>query len=354
MNKEFKDTMEKLHFSEEQKENMVQRLMDTQMKGNKKCRPFRKHSIAAGIVAAAVVLTMGAGAVYSGLASDAFANLFGTSHTEIIDKIGRPIGVSDSDAGITITVDAILGDKHNLNIVYTLAKEDGTPWEVDAQDLVIPGIATEFANYRGGMGGGAWFTDENPQDNKIQYFEQLSVSAENGIPMGRAKAVIEDLCVWNEETGEMEKLVEGTWKLKFDLQYEDSGISLIEQPILVETSVGTARIESFDISPIGFYVKGQYDTFKSDFQREIDAYETPESGREPENYPFRRLTDIPVVLHLKDGTELNLQEYAGSSGNLKNGAFTLESTFEDNKLYHLSEMESVTIADVTIPIPEDK
>ncbi len=38
-----------------------------------------------------------------------------------IDNIGRPIGVSDTHNGITITVDAIIGDNNNVFIVYSVS-----------------------------------------------------------------------------------------------------------------------------------------------------------------------------------------------------------------------------------------
>lgn len=354
MNKEYKDTMNDLHFSEEQKKKMVERLMYAQVQESthrKRC-PMRKRTIVAVAAAAVITLTMGAGAVYNTLASESFTGFFGTKHTEIIDKIGRPIGVSDSDAGITITADAILGDKHNLNIVYTLAKEDGTPWGVDVKNLRILGMATEFPRYKGGIGGSSWFTDDDPEDNKIQYFEQVSASDENGIPMGRTKSVIQDIYCTSED-GQTKKLVEGKWILRFDLRYEDSGISLVEQPISVETSAGIARIEDINISPIGFYVKGYYEKMNPDFKRQIDEYQMPESGREREDDPFKQLTDCAVVLHLKNGTDLNLRQYAGSSGNLEKGTFTIEDTFRD-EIYHLNDMESITVGDVTLPISTQK
>ena len=56
-----------------------------------------------------------------------FTPLFGgaAAQTEVIDKIGRPIGASDTDNGITITAEAIMGDQYNAVIVYTLTRDDG-------------------------------------------------------------------------------------------------------------------------------------------------------------------------------------------------------------------------------------
>lgn len=176
MNKEYKDMLSELHFSEEQKENMVDRLMRAQLEPvqpKKRRRPIGRT--VAAIAAVAAVMSMGAGAVYSGLASDAFSAIFGTEQTEIIDKIGKPLGVSDTDAGITVTADAILGDEHNLNVVFTLTRDDGSSWDVTDAKTLSFGEATVSLNHLGGSHGGAWFVDEDPNDNQIQYVEQITV-----------------------------------------------------------------------------------------------------------------------------------------------------------------------------------
>src|SRR5699024_1506359 len=116
------------------------------------------------VLAAAAVLTMGAGAAYVGWASDAFEAAFGTAQTEIIDKIGYPVDASASDAGFTITADAVMGDKYNINIVYTITAEDGRVLDADKM------LCQETLDFnQSGMGGSSWFVDDVPGDNQVQY-----------------------------------------------------------------------------------------------------------------------------------------------------------------------------------------
>ena len=98
-------------------------------------------------------------------------------------KIGKPLGVSDTDAGITVTADAILGDEHNLNVVFTLTKDDGSSWDVTDAKTLSFGEATVRLNHLGGSHGGAWFVDEDPNDNQLQYVEQITVD-DGSIPDG--------------------------------------------------------------------------------------------------------------------------------------------------------------------------
>ena len=59
---------------------------------------------------------------------EVFSPLFGgaPAQTEIIDKIGYPVGASDTDNGVTVTADAVMGDAYNAVIVYTISRDDGT------------------------------------------------------------------------------------------------------------------------------------------------------------------------------------------------------------------------------------
>ncbi len=340
--------LSELHFSEEQKENMVDRLMRAQLEPvqpKKRRRPI--GCTVAAIAAVAAVMSMGAGAVYSGLASDAFSAIFGTEQTEIIDKIGKPLDVSDTDAGITVTADAILGDEHNLNVVFTLMRDDGSSWDVTDAKLLSFGNADVQLNYLGGSHGGAWFVDEDPSDNQIQYVQQITVD-DGSIPMGSAKASMSDLTVYDSQTGDVQQVIEGSWNLRFDVQYEDSSVELLADPVQVATDAGTATVTEVRLSPVGFRVSGYYEVFNAETQQMADNYEAA-SGREPDDSPFRRMRDVPVVMTLKNGEIVDLGTYAGGSANMSDRSFTLSGCYE-SAIYNLDDVESVTVGDVTLPV----
>ena len=334
--------LSELHFSEEQKENMVDRLMRAQLEPvqpKKRRRPIGRT--VAAIAAVAAVMSMGAGAVYSGLASDAFSAIFGT------EKIGKPLDVSDTDAGITVTADAILGDEHNLNVVFTLMRDDGSSWDVTDAKLLSFGNADVQLNYLGGSHGGAWFVDEDPSDNQIQYVQQITVD-DGSIPMGSAKASMSDLTVYDSQTGDVQQVIEGSWNLRFDVQYEDSSVELLADPVQVATDAGTATVTEVRLSPVGFRVSGYYEVFNAETQQMADNYEAA-SGREPDDSPFRRMRDVPVVMTLKNGEIVDLGTYAGGSANMSDRSFTLSGCYE-SAIYNLDDVESVTVGDVTLPV----
>lgn len=351
MNKEYKETMSELRFSRAQKEQMVDHLMQAQIAPAQPARRRPLGRMAVAAIAAASILTVGAGAAVLKLASDAFAPVFGTSQTEIIDKIGRPIGASDTVDGVTITADAILGDRNNLNMIFTITKDDGTPWNLsDKQTLTFEHADNNLVERAHSGGGGAsWFIDEDPTDNVLQYVQQMTIHGDTGIPMGMTKQTMENLCVYNAETQSFDSLAKGKWTLRFDVQYEDSSVDLIDQPFTVETRGGTASIESVCVSPIGFNVTGTYESVNAETRKLLDAEPAP-SGRLTEETGHDRLTDLSIVLHLKDGSEMDLREYAGSgSQNGKHPTFQIGSGFSD-AILPLEEMESITVGGVSLPI----
>ena len=49
--------------------------------------------------------------------------------------MGMPVGASDTDGGVTITADAIIGDTYSYAVVYSIAREDGQPLAEDLTPL---------------------------------------------------------------------------------------------------------------------------------------------------------------------------------------------------------------------------
>ena len=228
---EYKQSMETLRFTPAQKAQLAANAAKaaSRQAARRTRRPFGRMAVIAAVMA--VVLAVGSSA--AGILPapvDVFAPLFGgaVAQTEVIDKIGHPIGASATDNGITISADAIMGDEYNAVIVYTLTREDGERFLPEGQGLdetflMIGGFGgASWA--RGGTHGSAWFVDQDPEDNQIQYVE--TASSDVPLTRGTAKVKFEELRYWDPESERDELLYEGAWNFRFEVDYEDCSVRM--------------------------------------------------------------------------------------------------------------------------------
>lgn len=387
-NKEYKNALDELHFSEEAKNRMVERLMErAEQPAPRRVRRFPR--IAAVGVAAALVLSIGAGA--SGVlksASEVFAGVFGpTADTEIIDQIGRPIGASDTSNGVTVTADAILFDGYNYLISYTLEKDDGSAFDCTKNpdtglyDLYWKRSDSTIGRGVDGASGSSYFYDENPSDNAIQYVETMSYNdaVQTG---GTAKITLGDLCVLNSENGEPTTIAKGTWRLKFQLE---AGNSAVELPAgqSIDVNGRSATVDTIVLSPIGYHVvytvdgEATFDTLYDENGEEVpqesgrepagacsvispigyhvlydeNGEEIPqENGREPASVRSTWESYAAKLLITKtDGTVLDFSDCGGSMDPHDGKTVcTRQGTFDT--VIPLDDIASVTIGGVSIPI----
>lgn len=387
-NREYKNALDELHFSEEAKNRMVERLMErAEQPAPRRIRRFPR--VAAVGVAAALVLSIGAGA--SGVlksASEVFAGVFGpTADTEIIDQIGRPIGASDTSNGVTVTADAILFDGYNYLISYTLEKEDGSAFDCTKNpDTGLYDLGWKHSDSTIGRGvdgatGSSYFYDADPSDNAIQYVETMSYNdtVQTG---GTAKITLGDLSVMNSETGEMQTIAKGSWRLKFKLEADNSAVELPAGQT-IEVNGLSASVDKVVISPIGYHVvytvdgEATFDTLYDENGEEIpqengrepagacsvispigyhvvydeNGEEVPqESGREPAGVSSTWESYAAKLLITKtDGTVLDFSDCGGSMDPHDGKTVcTRQGTFDT--VIPLEDIASVTIGGVSIPI----
>lgn len=342
MNREYNDKMSELRFTDEQKREMTDRLMTAQSKG-RVCRPLPR--LAAVGVAAALVLSIGAGAavVYNKLASESFAGVFGTAHTEIVDKIGRPVGASATDNGVTVTADAIIGDKYSYAITYTITKDDGTTFDLQGNEYGYLPVRFEKQDtdirYQGGMHGSSFFIDENPSDNEIQFVEMRT--ADKALKAGTAKASFENLYFDSGEESYL--LAEGKWNFRFDFDFEDTSVGLPAGQIL-DLNDMSATVDEVTLSPIGIQVNYTVDS--------AVEWEDAPSGRESaynSAQSKRYFEDVKIVLTKTDGSMLDLSNLGGGM-EPKNGKTYCQKGGLFDEIIPLNEVASLTIGGIQIPL----
>lgn len=359
-NKEYTEAMAGLQFSDEAKARMVQNLLDAQEKAADNVvamprgRKRRLPRIAAVGVAAAVVLTVGASATgVLKTASEAFQGVFGpTADTEIIDQIGRPVGASDTSGGVTVTADAIIGDKYHYAITYSIVKDDGTAFDIDLTNTVGNGVLPltfeesdcTLSGYLGGTHGGSYFFDADPADNAIQYVETREIS--DGEVRGHTvRAKFKDLCVYDDEMNRV-LLAEGDWSFKFNLDFEDTSVSLPAGQTF-DLNGMTATIDEITLSPLALRVDYTVDS-------EVQWDENAQSGRQSDHdseQMNRYFESVQILVNKADGTSLDLS-LAGGSISPEGGKTICQKGEIFSEIIPLEDIVSVTVQGIDIPVQQ--
>lgn len=214
----------------------------------------------------------------SGTVSNLLAPLFGGAQTEIVDKIGVPIGASATANGYTLTLDAIIGDRYSVMVAYTLSRDDG--------QAIPENIDFASRGFNGSGYGTKILIDED--DPSIAHFHLRW--RRNEPIIGRiVTSTFTDLVIDNGEDDEV--IAEGAWQIKYTLRYPDSTEELPVKAFEVVDNGGRKyKVKEILLSPLGIHL-------------DMVFYE-------PE-YEGGIFQDFKMSLIMTDGTELPLEGGGG-------------------------------------------
>lgn len=346
---DFCTALDKLSFSSEAKNRMVQQLECSAESQKKTWRARRMATVA---LAAALVIALGIGAGASGAlksVKEAFSPFLGgaVAQTEIIDKIGHPLGAKASGNGITITAEAIMGDKYHACIEYVLEKDDGSrflPEGTTAEELragVTSGPYSETGNSFYG-----YFLDEDPEDNQIRYL-LLITGDQDELQLGDIESVFQEIYYYPGGGREPESLLniepvilfKGMWRLRFEAAYEDSAIELEGgEPIVYKDC--ECAVRELSVSSLGFHLVLEADggAWK---KVQPEGY-TLGGEPTPNEIDPVFLVDIPVQMKKTDGTVLDFAETGGGVDREDGKVFAFKGAVFP-EVIPLEELESITI-----------
>lgn len=362
---EYHNTMDSLKFSDEAKGRMAARLAEAATREEAgpaapaAARRKRRLPFAAAVAGIALALAVG-GVAYAtgGLVSlDQFAgHLFdGEAKVEVVNKVGHPVGVASSDNGVTVSADAIIGDRRNVAVIFSISKDDGSAFEgieTVGDGLLSLGFAKEdvavsmplLTPY--GMAGQAYFYDEDPTDNAIQYVTMSSyLDLDDDFSLvGRTMTVkLGNLRSYAEGYEEPPTVAEGSWKLTIPLEYEDASVAL-QAGQSFDLNGMDATIDSLTISPIGLNM--------SYTAHDDRTFEPQESGQESKaNAALRsELLTPSYTIGMKDGSSFELENRGGGLANPGEGGASCEQGVFFNHIIDLEDVASVTVGGTTIEL----
>lgn len=389
--KTYRETLDALRFTPQQKAAIAEDLLAAAQAGQVRA-PRRKW----GRVAAAAIL---AAACASGALQEALsvlASQFGSDpkQQEVIGDLTRPSAASATDNGVTISVDAVMGDGNSLVVLYRMERADGQPVLPQTEETknVSDGNNTLMFEANGlpelyalnditfpeGVTptGSVEFLDFTFSDTSLYFYQFHTLHTQEEIPStGTVTLTLknlythEHLSVGNP-SNEMDRtiidrdipLIDGSWTLTFSLDRTYPVIELANgQTFHAETYQGyplSGTLRELTLSPLSISLEYTY----SAPPWVIDAI-TQEYDQSPERangLPLDAWIHMELYylqsayfphLTLKDGTQIPFDDFMNGSADASQDNLFRRTVIFDEVL-PLDTVASITIGDLTIPLPD--
>lgn len=359
---EYINNYDNLSFTAEQKAQIAAcAAKEAKASHHKTNRSFYSLSKIAAVIACLIsVLTITAEA--AGIPtplSSILAPIFGgrVAQTEVIDKIGHPIDAKDTDNGITISANAIIGDEYNACIAFTISRDDGTallPEHMEANDLMQCLFLDVSFSPVGSYHGHMWYADTTPGDHEVQLV--YAISSVEPLSKGTCTVTISNRPTTDENeeetfasgdlsyTNNKSEMIKGRWKFRFDVDYEDTAVTLGNGETFQQDDMNFT-IREVRISPIAFSVSYDVD--------EEVHWSNESSGRLPvdDKLQWELFSEnVQIVLTKKDGTLLDLSTHSGGSVGAREGFTHCVKSAVFGEVIPLEELESITVGGIVYPI----
>lgn len=334
----------------------------TRWSASRAARPQRArrrspHRIAAAIGIAAV-LAIGGGTAYAtgtlARAADSLAAVFGAgpAQTELINQIGRPIGASCTSNGISITADAIIGMRNAYAVVYTIEKDDGTAFDEltmnqnGAYNLVLDGggsinALTALRLGAKGIGGTSYTFDADPTDNAIQLVEMMSFGG-SGVSLVGETLHFNATEIGFTRVGEdgrnlpSQAIATGDWNMSFKIDYEDLSVDLPAGQTFT-ISGNSAVVDELAVSPLGATI-----TYT------VDAVDGPSGPTGLETGAEKRVGHGDFTVTFADGATQELG--SGYTSWQQDGKTVVQKTWFFDQIHDMGDIASITVGDLTVPV----
>lgn len=265
----------------------------------------------------------------NGYVSNLLAPLYGGAQTELVDKIGVPIGAEVIVGDYKLSADAIVGDKYNFAIVYSLVRTDGQPLE---ENLCFEDY---YNSYRFGSGGGGGILSHTLSDDGMTLQIVDKWTSSNMFLNRNAKVCFDNLVQYSEEDQEYHPIQEGCWELQFVIRYEDTTKEIPIKPFKVTDEHGDQyEIKNIEISPVGIH----FDMTAANNYRE-DEIKPP---------PYQ---DFTLSVELTDGTIIPIEDRVmGSHGNLSDSVLEADFGALFDTPIPLEDIKCLVICDTVLPV----
>lgn len=248
-----------------------------------------KHMVAACLIFTIVSIPVQA-EYQTGYISNLLSPIYGSQRTELTESIGIPLGANITVGGYTLSAEAMIGDRYNICVLYSLVQEDGEPLPTGIQ------FSHHNNSLSSGTGGGSVkysLSEDGTRLNIVEYWRR----PEGYIFDRYASVEFEKLAIYDEHGMLKETIADGTWKLSYVLRYKDESVKIDNPPMKGESCMGnTYIVDKIIISPISIHLD----------LRISNPYATGD-------FEIKPMYDITVAVLLRDHTSVN---YISTGGHL--------------------------------------
>lgn len=253
------------------------------------------------------------------------------SQLDILNKSGTQINQSKTCIGTTITLKSAIGDNGSIYILGDIITPDRLKLDKSNYEFHYPNLNIEAGyNYRI-----TFLKDDNPNDNKRSFILYFLISNQLNLQGKNIKLSLSDLSVPTNKNPFYTPIVKGNWDFDFQLGYDTPG-----------RKIAVNKITHY----IGLKERGKPDT--TTLQGNVKVIELS---------PFSVLIDYTDVRYMKDfsipGTiTVKFKNGAQKQLEIKGGEIDdrhaiASSSFVFDSPIDISSVSSITVGDLTIPVP---
>ncbi len=298
---------------------IIEAMPQASVRKTKKRLPlFRAAAVLATIIMLAVPVRA---ELATGYVSNLLAPLYGGAQTKLVDQIGVPVGADATVGDYKLSADAVIGDKYNIAIVYSLTRTDGGILEEELR-------FEDYSNTaKRGSGGGSYSFHLSEDRTRLSIVEQWTSSQRL---KRKAEVTFTNLISSDPETKETRLIQEGEWILKFTIRYEDASVKVPAGNTIVEDAAGRKHtIHRILLSPIGLH---------------LDLTIPKTHSRLPSR-------DFTISLILNDGTMVDLEDKNfGAHGNMEAETHKANVGAMFDQPVPLEQIKAVVICGTTFPL----
>lgn len=390
---------ENIRFTQEEKAGLAARLRQAaeqkeDVMTNETKKKVRKLSRGA-VIGIAAALTLTAGAVAAAV-SPTLRSYFDTRSPEDQKALEQGIYRLDRSLthnGWTVALDECVGDDYQAFIWVDVTAPEGMRLKAPEDGTFVSGYSLERKEHTGYMSRNLEaLADENDQDNKISFCLEATSLSDEGLRGDTVDITLEPIVdTWitgfgteaaqTHEGGPLTEAIRGhSWVFEdVELSYPDQSVRL-EPEIEVPYLGGTATLAYVEVSPLTTtvrleggtcYLHHAQDTYgvipdEDDAEIKSGDFTIQAGGTDISQYVDCWGKELPLELHMKDGTVLPCKENVGGTHCDDGGhsGLTPEETFVEKRVLYAeshsnvippraidpAQVDYVTVCGVDIPV----